>query len=448
MHKYTKVKEVGKGSYGVALLVKDKEGKDYVMKKIDTSRMSAKERKEAQNEVTVLSSVKHPYIVNYRENFMDRNHLCIVMDYAEGGDLYKYVEKVKRRGEKIPEATVLKWFTQATLALKYLHDRHILHRDLKTQNLFLSANGRLRMGDFGISKTLENTNCFAMTQIGTPYYLSPEICQRKPYSWATDVWSLGCVLFELCALRVPFDGGDLRQLVNRICSWPAPHLPNGYSKELDKLCTELLNRDYRRRITSAEILQRPLVQQEIKRMLEEEHKEGHKDGEDKAKNRGGAPAVNPDKKENVPMNVPNVDLNAAPQKAPFSARNHENYGGGNHGGVPPYRAASPSAHYRAPSPAMRAASPAHRAPEYPPSRGASPTPFHRVPSPRHRQPSPPPGAWPSPRSRDPSPAHRAPSPIYQHHNQRPGMPPAAGGARPHSQQAGLAGHAQRWMHGR
>lgn len=413
--KYTKVREIGKGSYGKAMLVRAKDGKEYVMKMIDTSRMNWKERKEAQTEVEVLSSIKHPYIVQYRENFMDGQHLCIVMDYAEGGDLFQHIQKVKRRGDRIPEATVLKWFTQGALALKYLHDRHTLHRDLKTQNLFLTANGRLKVGDFGISKVLQNTNCFAMTQIGTPYYLSPEICQKKPYSWGTDVWSLGCVLYELCALKVPFEGADLRQLANRICSGPAPFVPPAYSQELKTLCLELLNRDVKRRPSATDILQRPIVQREIKRMLDEEHKEHAKKEEAKAKvlakeeGEKPKPAEEPTNKENAPP-VSGRDNNNLPRPASGLGPRKDL---GCVAAAPYARAASPGPYARAPSPQpQQAAHPAYRAPSPNPYGARAPSPIPGVDRPFHRVPSP-------SRAASPSCYHRAPSPPVA-------VPPARG----------------------
>merc|ERR1719160_2272506 len=137
--------------------------------------MGAKERKDAANEVKVLSSLKHPYIVAYKDSFLN-----IVMEYADGGDLFTRIQKAKKSMTKFPEQQILRWFTQALLALKFIHDKHILHRDLKSQNFFLMSNGKLKIGDFGIAKVLDNTAACAQTTIGTPYYLSPEICQERP----------------------------------------------------------------------------------------------------------------------------------------------------------------------------------------------------------------------------------------------------------------------------
>jgi NIMA (never in mitosis gene a)-related kinase len=152
MEKYKKVKIVGKGSFGHAVLVQsvDDKKKLYIMKIIDISKMDKKQREEAINEVTVLKAMRHPFIVTYRESFMERRCLCIVMDYADGGDLFTKIAKQKELGQLFPEKQVLTWFVQICLALKHVHDRKILHRDLKTQNLFLTSRNEIKMGDFGI----------------------------------------------------------------------------------------------------------------------------------------------------------------------------------------------------------------------------------------------------------------------------------------------------------
>jgi NIMA (never in mitosis gene a)-related kinase len=274
-HDYQKVKEIGAGSFGKAVLVKNKDGRQFVMKCVDTNRMTPKERKIALSEAKVLGALKHPYIIGFRESYMDGNTLCILMDYAEGGDLFKTIDRTRRKMQKISEAKILRWATQILLALKYLHDKHVLHRDLKSQNIFISASGRIKLGDFGISRVLENTNCFAKTSIGTPYYLAPEICQQKPYSWSADIWAVGCILYELAMLKVPFDAGNFQQLCNRIITGQRPKISKPYSDGLRDMCYSMLNNDARKRPSAADLLQLPLVQDEIRKMLEEER--GKKD---------------------------------------------------------------------------------------------------------------------------------------------------------------------------
>jgi NIMA (never in mitosis gene a)-related kinase len=276
------VKEIGSGSFGRAYLVQinpqapKANGKDkqLVLKEIDLSGQNAQQRAAAEVEVKVLSSLKHPYIVKYWESFTSREKLCIVMDYCEGGDLWQYIAACKKKRTTIPETHVVRWFTQMCLALKYIHEKNVLHRDLKTQNVFLTRKDSSEMrcakiADFGIAKVLKDQHSMAKTLVGTPYYLSPEICQKQPYACPSDVWAVGCMLFELCALRVPFDAKDLNQLVDRIVRSTLPRIPASYSRELGDLGAELLTRDARQRPSAGTILQRPIIQTEIKRMLAE-----------------------------------------------------------------------------------------------------------------------------------------------------------------------------------
>jgi|EP01049_Picozoa_sp_SAG25_P007204 NIMA (never in mitosis gene a)-related kinase len=131
---------------------------------------------------------------------------------------------------------ILNWFVQICLAMKHVHDRKVLHRDIKTQNIFLTQGGTvIKVGDFGISKVLKDTDQKAKTQVGTPYYLSPEICLDKAYNHKSDIWSLGCVLYELATLRHAFDAGNMHALVLKIMKGKYPPPPTIYSAELRAL---------------------------------------------------------------------------------------------------------------------------------------------------------------------------------------------------------------------
>lgn len=167
------------------------------------------------------------------------------------------------------------------LALKHMHDKNVLHRDIKTQNIFLakreqrgdnSSLGCVKIADFGIAKVLDSHTALARTQVGTPYYLSPEICQKQPYAQPSDVWALGCVLYELCALKVPFEAQDLPQLVDKIVRSPVPRIPSTYSRELAEIVCELLSRRASDRPSAEKVLQKQIVQAEIKKMLSENKK--------------------------------------------------------------------------------------------------------------------------------------------------------------------------------
>lgn len=268
-HHYDEVKTIGEGSFGRAILVKAEDGSLLVCKMVNVSQASAKETQDAVKEGRLLAAFRHPFIVQYRENFIDNGWLCILMAYCEGGDLTAQIELAKKDKKAINEEQVLRWITQAFLALKYIHEKHVLHRDLKSGNFFLSKSGNLKMGDFGIARVLSCTAACAQTQIGTPYYLSPEVCQEKPYAWPSDIWAMGCILYEMCALQVPFNGPNMIALVQKICRGPTPVIPDGYSDFTRQLTYELLNKNPATRPSAENVLQRPRIQSIVRRMFEQ-----------------------------------------------------------------------------------------------------------------------------------------------------------------------------------
>ena len=154
------------------------------------------------------------------------------------------------------------------LALFYLHERKILHRDLKTQNIFLK-NGKIRLGDFGIAKVLDSTRDFANTCIGTPYYMSPELFKNRPYSYKSDIWALGCVLYELCNLRHAFDAQSINGLAMKILRGSYPAINNIYSKNLRDLITKMLSIKPSQRPTIVDVLNKAFVKKYVVNYLNE-----------------------------------------------------------------------------------------------------------------------------------------------------------------------------------
>mmetsp|Transcript_37050 Transcript_37050/g.105925 ORF Transcript_37050/g.105925 Transcript_37050/m.105925 type:complete len:446 (-) Transcript_37050:167-1504(-) len=269
--RYQRVRIVGKGSFGCCWLVENEASEQCILKQVDVSKMSTKQTEEAANEVKVLAKLRHPFIINYRESYLVDGLLCIITDYAEKGDLHRVIHRQKRGGRLLEEATVLRWFAQTSLALKHVHDRHIVHRDLKTQNIFLAGpgQGNVKVGDFGIARVLEHTQDCAKTAIGTPYYLSPEICQERPYNHKSDVWSLGCVLHELATLQHAFDADSMRGLVMKILRGEPPQVPASFSSELGALARELLTKDPCSRPSVDEVLRKPVMRTTIRQLLRE-----------------------------------------------------------------------------------------------------------------------------------------------------------------------------------
>ena len=201
------LKFLGKGTFGAVYQARRAEDKKiYAIKKVDTRRMSTKERTESVNEIRVLASISGPHVITFFEAFVDADILYIVTEFATHGDLLGYLKNAKRSGQ-LPEATVWPLFIQMCLGVQSLHDKNILHRDLKAANVFMFSNSYLKLGDFGVSKVLKTGEALARTQVGTPYYVAPEVWRNKPYNNKCDMWSLGCLLYELCTYRPPFEVG-------------------------------------------------------------------------------------------------------------------------------------------------------------------------------------------------------------------------------------------------
>nr|XP_012627018.1 serine/threonine-protein kinase Nek4 isoform X7 [Microcebus murinus] len=213
---YCYLRVVGRGSYGEVTLVKHRrDGRQYVIKKLNLQKASSRERRAAEQEAQLLSQLKHPNIVTYKESWEGGDGLLyIVMGFCEGGDLYRKLKEQK--GQLLPESQVVEWFVQIAMALQYLHEKHILHRDLKTQNVFLTRTNIIKVGDLGIARVLENHYDMASTLIGTPYYMSPELFSNKPYNYKSDVWALGCCVYEMATLKHAFNAKDMNSLVYRI----------------------------------------------------------------------------------------------------------------------------------------------------------------------------------------------------------------------------------------
>lgn len=150
-----------------------------------------------------------------------------------------------------------------------MHSRRVIHRDIKTQNIFLTGNNTVKVGDFGISKVLETTCQNANTVVGTPYYMAPEACQSEPYTSKSDVWALGCILYELCTLKKPFEADNLLGLVFKIVTDEVPPLDPklGYSQDVQNLINKLLQKDPKNRPSIAEILHMSYVEKKMQEFI-------------------------------------------------------------------------------------------------------------------------------------------------------------------------------------
>jgi len=246
--------QLGRGSFGCVFKVHRKaDGSRYVCKQIKLGGMSKRAREDTEQEVTLLRRISSgsEHIVQYVESFLEGECLHIVMEYCEHGDLGDHL---KRRGKSLEEEMVWRLLLQVGLGLQWLHLNHILHRDIKAHNVFLTACDDARLGDLGVSRVLSDTADFASTLVGTPYYLSPELCEAKPYNDRSDVWAYGCVVYQMCTLRHPFDAKNQAALLVKIVRGSYAPVPAAYSAELRTLVAGCLEHDAARRPAVRELL--------------------------------------------------------------------------------------------------------------------------------------------------------------------------------------------------
>ena len=152
------------------------------------------------------------------------------MEYADDGDLFQKIQKAKKTGTYIEESVIWNVIVQSLQGIKCLHQLKVFHRDLKSANVFLCKDGAVKIGDMNVSKIAKKGLLY--TQTGTPYYASPEVWNDKPYDAKSDVWSFGCVIYELATLQPPFRADDMDGLYKKICIGKFNKLPSHYSQDL------------------------------------------------------------------------------------------------------------------------------------------------------------------------------------------------------------------------
>ena len=257
---------LGKGSYGIVYKVqKENTNEIYVIKQIALRGLSQKEIDEVRQEAKILSSINSDFVVKYYDSFEENDNINIVMEYCDEGDLNDFIIKKKESQTLIEEDLIWNFFIKITIGLAHIHQMKILHRDLKTMNIFLKNGFQVKIGDLGVAKILLK-NSFAKTLIGTPYYLSPEICQEKPYNDKSDVWALGCILYELCTFKHPFDAKSQGALILKIMNNTPENVNNTYSKDLCNLIHLLLEKESEKRPSCKDILNLDFIVNKIKKL--------------------------------------------------------------------------------------------------------------------------------------------------------------------------------------
>ena len=265
---YDVLKQIGKGAYGIVYKVRHRADKAiYALKTIEIGKMDHKALTNTLNEIRILCSISHPNIVGYKEAFLTGTILCVVMEYVGGGDLSEKIASCKKRNYCINEESIWKYTVQILNGLKELHSLKILHRDIKSANIFLSEDFEtVKLGDLNIAKVAKED--FASTQIGTPYYLAPEIWTNQKYDNRCDIFSLGCVVYEMATLRVPFDASTIQELFKKVTQGAIDPIPSRYSSQLSDMIRLFLAKNPKNRPTVAEALDIPIIKAKLNKYLQ------------------------------------------------------------------------------------------------------------------------------------------------------------------------------------
>ena len=264
MENFKIIDKIGEGAYSTVYTVRRiEDGILYALKKVKIQSLSQKEKQNALNEVRILASVNSPFVISYKESFIDETDqtLCIIMEYADEGDLFQKITLYKKLHTTFYENDVWKIFIQITKGLHDLHEYNILHRDLKSANVFLFRDGTAKLGDLNVSKiSFRGLGC---TQTGTPYYASPEVWKDNPYDLKSDIWSLGCLCYELLMLKTPFRAESMEALYRKVMKGKYPEINKKYSNKFDNVISYMLQLKPENRPNTQQILNMPEIQQKI-----------------------------------------------------------------------------------------------------------------------------------------------------------------------------------------
>lgn len=291
MENYEVISQIGKGSFGVVSKIRRKsDNKILVWKELNYGNMSEREKHQLVSEVNILKQLHHPNIVQYYDRIIDKKEtkIYIIMEYCEGGDIGTLLKASKKDKDFIAEDVIWKIFTQIILALNECHNcktGKILHRDLKPANIFLDANKNIKLGDFGLARILNEDSVFAQTHVGTPYYMSPEQIKESKYNEKSDIWSAGCLLYEMAALKPPFQATSHLSLAVKIKSGKFDRLPIRYSEDIQMVIRSMIEVNPEKRANVENLLNLPHLEIRIRERRVREMYGGMKGREDEVKKR-------------------------------------------------------------------------------------------------------------------------------------------------------------------
>ena len=241
---YQKKELIDNGSSGLIYKIfNTKEKNYYIMKQILLKKID--DIKRVENEAIILKNITHDNFVKYYDSFKDNNSFYIIMEYCDNSNLKKFINLHKKNKELIEEKVLYFIILDICKGLKEIHDNHIIHRDLKPENLFIGKDYKIKIGDFGISKKLIDTKHANTNNIGTSYYMAPELLNQEKYDNKIDIWALGCIIYELFTLNLCFENEcNFLGLINKInnCIYNKIDLKK-YNSEWQNLIDSLLKKN-------------------------------------------------------------------------------------------------------------------------------------------------------------------------------------------------------------
>lgn len=242
------LKVLGQGTYGKVLLVRETAtGRLYAQKQLKKASMIVEEKKiqQTKTEKEILESVRHPYIVKLFYALQDHDKLYLILEYAQGGELFHYLNNHAMLSEDV----VSFYCAEIALALNHLHvNVGVVYRDLKPENCLLDADGHLVLTDFGLSKVATEDAGQCNTFLGTPEFMAPEILKGESYDYGVDWWSLGAVCYNLLTGSPPFPGNNHTMILNKIKRAKRPDFPFFLSADAQDIMTRLLRKEPKKRL--------------------------------------------------------------------------------------------------------------------------------------------------------------------------------------------------------